>query len=248
LAFAPVWRLVLGFVIGKRDPSSANRLLSQVKWVTDETVPVFTSDQWPAYTQALLATYGEWYHPQRQGARGPHPKPRRRPRPELLYAQVIKQRSGGHIAAVYTYVVFGGRAAVAARLAQSPVSRTINTSFIERDNLTQRQQNRRLTRRTNGFSKDLSWFEKQWWLSLAYYPLRLPHASLRIPVSPLEPTRGSGSPRQWCPITPAMAAGITDHIWTTRELLSYRVSPLYWTEHPILETLFPTWPEAHHGN
>jgi IS1 family transposase len=55
----------------------------------------------------------------------------------------------------------GDRAAVAARLAKSPVSQTINTSFIERDNLTQRQQNRRLTRRTNGFSKDLSWFEKQ---------------------------------------------------------------------------------------
>lgn len=104
LAFAPVWRLVLGFVIGKRDQTSANRLLSQVKWVTDETVPFFTSDQWPAYTQALLATYGEWYHPPRQGARGPHPKPRRRPHPELLYAQVIKQRTGGHITAVYTYV------------------------------------------------------------------------------------------------------------------------------------------------
>ena len=59
LAFAPVWRLVLGFVIGKHDQASADRLLEQVAWVTDETVPFFTSDQWPAYTQALLATYGE---------------------------------------------------------------------------------------------------------------------------------------------------------------------------------------------
>ena len=38
-----------------------------------------------------------------------------------------------------------------------------------------RQSNRRLTRRTNGFSKDLTWFEKQLWLSLAYYHLVLPH-------------------------------------------------------------------------
>jgi IS1 family transposase len=87
----------------------------------------------------------------------------------LLYAQVIKQRTGGRITAVYTNVVFGDRAAVAARLAQSPVSHTLNTRFVERDNLTQRQPNRRLTRRTNGFSKDLTWFEKQLWLSLAYY-------------------------------------------------------------------------------
>ncbi|CDH47152.1 conserved hypothetical protein [Candidatus Contendobacter odensis Run_B_J11] len=79
LAFAPVWRLVLGFVIGKHDPPGADRWLEQVAWVTDETVPFFTSDQWPAYTQALLNTYGEWYCPLRRGARGRQPKPRQRP-------------------------------------------------------------------------------------------------------------------------------------------------------------------------
>ena len=100
---------------------------------------------------------------------------------------------------------------------------TVNTSFVERDNLTQRQCNRRLTRRTNGFSKELTWFEKQLWLSLAYYHLTLPHHSLRQELEILEPTRGAGSPRRWRPRTPAMAAGITDHVWTTPELLSYRV-------------------------
>ncbi|MBK8754265.1 MAG: hypothetical protein IPL99_22675 [Candidatus Competibacteraceae bacterium] len=156
----------------------------------------------------------------------------------MLYAQVIKQRTGGRITAISTHVVFGDPAVVAARLAQSPVSQTINTSFVERDNLTQRQQNRRLTRRTNGFSKALSGFEKQLWLSLAYYPFVLPHDSLRHPRPITEPTRGSGSPRRWCPSTPAMAAGVTDPVWTTQELLSYRVSPLYWTECPDLEKLF----------
>jgi len=249
LAFAPVWRLVLGFVVGKRDQTSANRLLGQVAHVTDaHSLPLFTSDQWPAYPQALLTTYGEWYRPPRRGTRGAHPKPRLRPRADLLYAQVIKQRRRGRVIAVQTRVVFGDPAIVTARLAQSPVSRTINTSFVERDNLTQRQQNRRLTRRTNGFSKDITWLEKQVWLSLAYYHLILPHARLRTPLPTPEPTLGTGSPRRWRPLTPAMAAGITDHLWTVRELLSYRVSPLYWQEQPLLEKLFPSWPEIHHGS
>jgi transposase-like protein/IS1 family transposase len=241
LAFAPVWRLVVAFVIGKRTQASADLLLARVAHVTDAQIPFFTSDQLPEYPKALLATYGEWYQPLRHGSRGAYPKPRRRPLPELLYAQVVKKRSGGRVVDVTTQVVFGTAGAVAACLAQSPVSRTVNTSFIERDNLTQRQSNRRLTRRTNGFSKDLSWFEKQLWLSLAYYHLVLPHSGLQVPLATPEPTRGMGSARKWCPITPAMAAGITDHVWTTSELLSYRVPAAFIDQLQECERLFPNW-------
>jgi hypothetical protein len=133
-------------------------------------------------------------------------------------------------------------------LAESPVSNTINTSFVERDNLTQRQINRRVTRRTNGFSKELPWFEKQLWLSMAYYHLVLPHHSLRQELPIPEPTRGTGSPRRWKPRTPAMAAGITDHVWTTTELLSYRVPAQFLDRFDEIELLFPSLDTVHQGN
>jgi len=248
IAFAPVWRLVLAFVIGKRDQASAEVLLARVAHVTDDHIPFFTSDQLPQYQHAILSTYGEWYQPERQGTRGASPHPRRRPLPGLLYAQVVKKRAKGRVVEVGTRVVFGTQERVAAYLATSSVSQTVNTSFVERDNLTQRQSNRRLTRRTNGFSKDLTWFEKQLWVSLAYYHLVLPHKRLQEPLSAPEPTRGCGSPRKWRPVTPAMAAGMTDHVWTTNELLSYRVSAAFLDQLREMEHLFSSWDELHHGS
>jgi IS1 family transposase/transposase-like protein len=249
IAFAPVWRLVLAFVVGKRDQESANLLLDRVAYATDEHLPLFTSDQLPEYRTALLHTYGVWYQPQRNGNCGRYPKLRRLPPPGLLYARVVKVHQKGRVVAVHTQVVFGDAEAIAARLAESPVSDRVNTSFVERDNLTQRQCNRRLTRRTNGFSKELVWFEKQLWLSLAYSHLVLPHHSLRLELETPEPTRGTGSPRRWQPRTPAMAAGITDHIWTTTELLSYRVPAWFLDQLSEVEHLFPPLDsDAHQGN
>jgi hypothetical protein len=145
-------------VIGHYDQAQADQWVAQVAWVTDDTLPFFTSDPWPEYEPALLTAYGEWYPPER---RGPQPKLRRRPRPELHDAQVIKIRRRGHVVQVKTHVVFGDVQTVAAYLQISPVSKAINTRFVERDHLTQRQSHRRLTRRTTGFSKEIEWFEKQ---------------------------------------------------------------------------------------
>ncbi len=158
---------------------------------------------------------------------------------------MVKQRERGRVVAVSRKLVFGDEARLQAHLANSAASTTINTSFVERQNLTLRQQSRRLTRKSSGFAKELSWLEKQLWLNLAYYHLVLPHQSLRESIAEGAPTRGAGSLRRWCGTTPAMAAGITDHVWTTRELLSYRVPVGFLDRLGELDHLFPSLDPVH---
>jgi len=226
IAFAPEWRLVLAFVVGKREQPQANLLIERLKAVSCGFMPFFTSDQLPHYAQALLHGYGvPEIIVQIPGKRGPKPKPKPLPPPHLLYAQVVKRRERGQVVEVTTKVIFGSPEAIQSRLQASLVSQSINTSFVERNNLTCRQCNGRLSRKVLSFSKDLTWLEKHLWLSLAYYHFVLPHASLAQPLPQPRPTRGTGSPQKWQPVTPAMAAGITDHVWSMEELLSYRVPP-----------------------
>jgi len=248
IAFAPLWRLVLAFVVGKPTEQSANLLLSRLVHGTDAQVPFFTSDQLAEYRSALLPAYGQWLIPLRRGTRGPQPMRRGVPRPDLLSAQVVKQREHGQVVAVSNKVVFADQDALQRRLATSPASTTINTSFVERENLTLRQQNRRLPRKTNAYSKELAWLENQLWLWLAYYDLVLPHESLRTRLSEPAPTRGTGTARRWQTVTPAMAAGMTDHIWSMTELLSYRVPAAFLDRLRQTEHLFPSLEPIHQGN
>jgi hypothetical protein len=78
-----------------------------------------------------------------------------------LIAQGVKRREKGRVVEVTTNIVFGQPDEIEAHLTTSMTRHAVNTSFVERENLTLRQRNRRLTPKTNGFSKELSWFEKQ---------------------------------------------------------------------------------------
>jgi hypothetical protein len=161
---------------------------------------------------------------------------------------VVKTRARGRVVAVDHHVVFGDAQRSAALLATRPTRATINTSFVERENLALRQHHRRLTRTTKAFSKELPWLEKPLWLSLAYTHVVLPHESLGQALPMVEPTRGTGSPRRWQPRTPAMAAGLTDHVWTTNELLAYRVPARFVDQRDQLEHLFPQPEPIYQGN
>jgi IS1 family transposase len=239
VALAPEWRLVVALVVGQRTQAEAHVLLARVAHVTTDLIPFFTSDQRPEYRTALRHVYGEWYQPPRRGMRGPHPHPRRVPHKELRSAQVVKTRARGRVVAVDHHVVCGDAQRMAALLAARPTSATINTSVVAREHLALRQHHRRLTRKTHAFSKELPWLAKQLWLSLAYTHVVLPHDRLGQEWPMAEPTRGTGSPRRWQPRTPAMAAGLTDHVWTTDEWLSYRVPAPFVDQLDPLEPLFP---------
>jgi len=227
--FAPVQKLIPAFVVGKRTQENANLLIATLASVTDGTIPFFTSDDLPHYKEALLQTYGVPETVERRpGQRGRPRKPRLLPPAELKYAVVVKKRERGHVVSVETEIIFGDEATILALLADSPVSHTINTSYVERQNLTIRQGSRRLTREVNAFSKERDWLEKQLWLAFAYYHFVLPNLGLRQRLPEPIPTKGErGSPKKWQQVTPAMAAGLTDHLWTMEELLTFRVPPAF---------------------
>ena len=101
----------------------------------------------------------------------------------------------------------------------------IQTAFVERINLTIRQQVAAVGRRVSTLCKGEEGLRQQLALSHCYDNCCLPHTSLRLPLPQPEPTHGSGSATPWRPRTPAMAAGLTDHVWTLREVLLLRVPP-----------------------
>jgi hypothetical protein len=143
--------------------------------------------------------------------------------PQLLYAQVIKQYQRKRVVGVKHRVVFGTREAVKQVLAACGWQ--INTAFVERLNLTIRQPVAAIGRRVSTLCKGEEGLDQQLALYHGYDNFCLPHGSLRQPLPQPVPTNGTGSAKQWEPRTPAMAAGLTDHVWSLQEVLLYRVPP-----------------------
>src|SRR5882724_1136550 len=224
IAFSPVDKLVPAWVVGKRTLRHARKLVFRLKSATDGHIPFFTSDELPHYANALLDVYGVWVRPPRKGPRGRFPKPRRVPPPDLCHAVVVKKREKVRVVNVTTRLIYGTTAQVDAALRASPVSRTITTYGVERNNVTVRQHSRRMGRKVNAFSKDPGYLEYQLTLAFAYYHFVVPHRGLRQRLPRALSTKGrKGSRKKWRSVTPAMAAGLTDHVWTMDELLSFRV-------------------------
>ena len=215
IAFDPVNKVIVAFTIGKRTLQKARELLHTLRGRVSETIPYFTSDELDHYTSAILEEYGIEKTFPKTGKRGRPKKPIKDIPPALVYAQIHKHREWGRVKKIDTHIIFGTATQVKGILLDSPVSNSVNTSFVERNNLTFRQQNGRFQRKTLQFSKEKELLFSQLHLFLGYYHFIRPHQSLRI--------RNTMKTKKWSKQTPFMSAGITNHIWTFRELFFYKI-------------------------
>ena len=216
IAFDPVNKVVVAFTIGKRTLSKAEDLLHEVRDCTSNATPYFTSDELEHYVTAIRQEYGIMTPFPKTGKRGRPKKPIKVVPPELTYSQVHKSRENGKVTKIETHAVFGTETQVKEALSESPVSNSVNISLIERNNLTLRQQNGRLHRKTLQFSKEKELLYAQLCLFLGYYHFIRPHMGLRV-----KKDAGTAKYRER---TPMMAAGITDHPWTFQEFFTYKVN------------------------
>jgi IS1 family transposase len=224
VALDPVTKLLLAIEGGDRTLAMAQCLVHQVAQVlAPDCVPLFLTDGFKEYLRAVLTHYGHWVQPPRTQAQGPASKPRWMPMPGLLYARVIKTYRRRRLVRMRPQVVFGTLATVKQVLAAQGWQ--INTAFVERVNLTLRQPVAAVGRRVTTLCKGEVGLHQQLALYHLYYNFCLPHASLRLLLPQPEPTKGAGSVKRWRPCTPAMAAGLTEHVWTVREMVLFRVPP-----------------------
>lgn len=168
-----------------------------------EGPPPTICDGWGGIDDAMIEVYG--LIPQYSG-RG-RPPTRKRPQPGWQYLQMVKVRNEhGKFQGTKLRVIFGTKAEVLELLGKS-------TAYIERSNLTSRMFNGRQVRKTLAFSKQVDYYRASATWEDAYYNLVRPHKSLSEKVR-----RGR---QKWRKRTPAMAANLTDHIWTVKELLTF---------------------------
>ncbi len=178
-------------------------------------VPVFSSDGLKHYFYALTAHFGEWVNVEGES------KPSWMVLTNFVYAQVIKTQRRFRPVSVDARFVWGLPSEYFSRLKSAGLSGRINTSFIERANLTIRQSVSKLTRRTWStaqFSTELS-EHVFWWL--AYYHFARNHESLKIKLSQPVQRKGRQQSIRYRKMTPAVAAGLTRHRWSVLELISY---------------------------
>ena len=149
--------------------------------------------------------------PPRTGQAGRPKAPDKVAPPELQYAPVHKTRQQGRVVKVDFRVVCGTAVAVLVALAQSVVSKALNTAFIERQNGTDRNRNARKVRKSYCFSKNWQRHEAVTYFTLYSYNFCWPVRTLRVRVAD----------GRWQQRTPAMAAGLADHIGTLSEWLTF---------------------------
>lgn len=214
VAFDPEHRLVLAVVPGKRTAANCHRLIEECrKRTAGRILRLMTSDDYPSYKLAIADVYAERHVPLKvlPLRRGRPRQPFRCVPRDLTYARICKTRDKrGRVIQIKTEIVFGSEQSLGTALQHSAVSHQVNTSFLERYNGTDRHHNARKSRKTYRFSKDWQMHEAMTYFTIYSY-------NFCWPVRTLARRDGRGRHRQ---TTPAMSAGLADHVWSLGEWLT----------------------------
>src|SRR3989475_5749897 len=201
-----------GVVQGSRDRQLADALLQQVRRCAAGLRPLLVlTDGWSAYPNSIRRAFREKVKLTRGVGRACL-----QVWPELHIGTVIKRTEKKRVVEITRRMAHGLLSQAEQLLQGSRGGIVLNTAFIERLNATFRQRKARLTRRSRHAARRLKALETGMYLIGCSYNFCFPHHEL-------SKTKHVGSP-----CTPAMAAGLTDHVWSIRELLSYRIAPLPW--------------------
>jgi IS1 family transposase len=206
-AIAADSKLIVSLVVGKRTQAQTTALVHDAKKrLRPRHLPAIFTDAYEGYESALLAAFGRRYPALSHGATGQSRRPILRWPQGLAYGQVKKQYKGRGIERVEVRVVHGkARLQYVLYLLGYTV---INTSAVERHNGTSRLRNQRKVRKTLAFSKATRYHRWMSWLAVGLYNFCHAHSNLKIQHE-----------RHVSHQSPAMAAKLTDHIWSTREWL-----------------------------
>src|SRR5262245_2257631 len=215
LALAVPTRLWLGGVLSRhRDRRLITSLVVVVRSCLKSLAVLVCVDGLASYVRAFVTAFRHKI----QGARG---RPRLVAEAGLLIGQVVKRYSGRRLTTVVRRAVRGSLAAIGEVLRRTGTGTAINTSYIERLNATFRASLTGLVRRGRALLHQEGRMEAGVYLVGCAHNFCREHDSLRAAAPP-------GAGRKWAGRTPAMAAGLTERVWSLAELLGWRVVPARW--------------------
>jgi transposase-like protein/IS1 family transposase len=203
-----------GAVSQTRDRHLADRLLTQVRaCALGVRAVLVATDGWAAYPKSIQRAFREKI--KETAGRG---RACLHIWKDLCIVTVIKRTEKKHVVEVTRRLTLGKEQQANDLLNQSQGGSVWNTAFIERLNGTMRERLASLTRKCRHAAHRLEALETGMYLIGCTYNLCFPHHELSH-------ARHFGSP-----CTPAMASGLTDHIWRVGEVLTYKVAPAPWVE------------------
>lgn len=209
-------KFAIAVVPGERTLGSVRKQIGELAERTDRQLPrLITSDEYKPYRRVLLEVYGEFKPRRRRFRRGRAPLPVRVPPAGLVYATVHKHRRKGRVVRTSIERIYGSAEQLQQALAESSVSSKVNIAFIERYNGTDRHLNSRKGRKVYRFSKDPGLHEAMTHYAQTVYNFCRPNRSLRQ----------RWGQNRWRARCPAMAQGLTDHLWSIRELACRQACP-----------------------